>query len=136
VAIATGGNQSIGSANGDAVWAFSLKGQVHALWPPPPPPTVAGPTGPIAAGADKVEIGVNNIEYRYGPGRIRIKAGTTVTWTNGGDLPHTATDMEFKWDTGDIDPGQSKSVTFDAPGNYYYICRPHPWMYGQIIVEQ
>jgi quinohemoprotein ethanol dehydrogenase len=136
VAIATGGNQSIGSANGDAVWAFSLKGQVHALWPPPPPPTVAGPTGPIAAGADKVEIGVNNIEYRYGPGRIRIKAGTTVTWTNSGDLPHSATDTEFKWDTGDIDPGQSKSVTFGAPGNYYYICRPHPWMYGQIIVEQ
>jgi len=44
--------------------------------------------------------------------------------------------MEFKWDTGDIDPGQPKSVTFNAPGSYYYICRPHPWMYGQIIVEQ
>jgi alcohol dehydrogenase (cytochrome c) len=136
VAIATGGNQSIGSANGDAVWAFSLNGQVHALWPPPPPPTVAGPTGAVAEGVDKVEIGTSNIEYRYGPGRMRIKAGTTVTWTNIGDLPHTATDMEFKWDTGDIDPGQSKSVTFKEPGNYYYICRPHPWMYGQIIVEQ
>jgi quinohemoprotein ethanol dehydrogenase len=136
VAIATGGNQSIGSANGDALWAFSLKGQVHALWPPPPPPTVAGPTGPIAAGADKVEIGVNNIEYRYGPGRIRIKAGTTVTWTNSGDLPHTATGEKLDWDTGDINPGESKSVTFKEPGNYYYICKPHPWMYGQIIVEQ
>jgi quinohemoprotein ethanol dehydrogenase len=136
VAIATGGNQSIGSANGDAVWAFSLKGQVHALWPPPPPPTVAGPTGAIAAGVDKVEIGVSNIEYRYGPGRIRIKAGTTVTWTNSGELPHTATDMQFTWDTGDIGPGEAKSVTFADPGNYYYICRPHPWMYGQIIVEQ
>jgi quinohemoprotein ethanol dehydrogenase len=136
VAIATGGNQSIGSANGDAVWAFSLKGQVQALWPPPPPPTVAGPTGPIAEGADKVEIGTANIEYRYGPGRIRIKAGTTVTWTNIGDLPHTATAEKFEWDTGDIDPGQSKSVTFKEPGNYYYICRPHPWMYGQVIVEK
>jgi quinohemoprotein ethanol dehydrogenase len=136
VAIATGGNQSIGSANGDAVWAFSLQGQVHALWPPPPPPTVAGPTGAIAAGVDKVEIGTNNMEYRYGPGRIRIKAGTAVTWTNIGDLPHSATDIEFKWDTGDIGSGESKSVTFNEPGNYYYICKPHPWMYGQIIVER
>jgi quinohemoprotein ethanol dehydrogenase len=136
VAIATGGNQSIGSAVGDAVWAFSLQGQVHALWPPPPPPTVAGPTGPIAAGVDKVEISAGNVEYRYGPGRIRIKAGTTVTWTNIGDLPHSATEMQFKWDTGDIGPGEAKSVTFNEPGNYYYICKPHPWMYGQVIVER
>jgi quinohemoprotein ethanol dehydrogenase len=136
VAIATGGNQSIGSANGDAVWAFSLKGQVHALWPPPPPPTVAGPTGPIAEGVAKVEIGENNVEYRFGPGRIRIKAGTTVTWTNVGDTLHTATSEKFEWDTGDIGPGESKTLTFNQPGNYYYICRPHPWMYGQVIVEK
>ena len=50
IAIAAGGNQGVGSANGDAVWAFSLKGQVNPLWPPPPPTTVAGPTGPIADG--------------------------------------------------------------------------------------
>src|SRR5438093_2426948 len=60
VAIATGGNQMIGSGNGDAVWAFSLKGQVYALSTPPPPPTVAGPTGPITEGVEKVEIAKNN----------------------------------------------------------------------------
>jgi alcohol dehydrogenase (cytochrome c) len=136
IAIATGGNSLSGSANGDAVWAFSLTGQVHALWPPPPPSTVAGPGGAIAAGVDKVEISAGNVEYRYGPGRIRIKAGTTVTWTNSGDLPHTATGEKLDWDTGDINPGESKSVTFNEPGNYYYICKPHPWMYGQIIVEK
>ena len=43
IAIATGGNQLQGSAYGDAVWTFSLKGQLGPLWPPPPPPTVAGP---------------------------------------------------------------------------------------------
>jgi plastocyanin len=32
-------------------------------------------------------------------------------------------------------PGQSNKVTFDKAGIYYYICTPHPWMYGQIIVE-
>src|SRR6266478_5999425 len=109
VVIATGGNQGMLSANGDAVWAFSLKGQLGPLWPPPPAMTVAGP------------------------------AGTTVTFTNVGDTPHTATSFEpgkvGKWDTGVLEKGQSKTVTFSEPGNYYYICAPHPWMYGQVIVE-
>ena len=61
VAIAAGGNQGVGSANGDAVWAFSLKGQLNPLWPPPPPATVAGPTGPIA---DGVEHGQNRRQQR------------------------------------------------------------------------
>jgi alcohol dehydrogenase (cytochrome c) len=135
VAIATGGNQGVGSANGDAVWAFSLTGTLGPLGPPSPPQSVAGPTGPIAAGVDKVEIGNNNREYGYGPARIRVKVGTTVTWTNVGDLPHTATAEKREWDTGDLAAGQSKAITFDKPGVYYYICAPHPWMYGQVIVE-
>jgi glucose dehydrogenase len=50
VAIATGGNQAMLSANGDAVWVFSLKGQLGPLWPPPVPQSIAGPAGPVADG--------------------------------------------------------------------------------------
>jgi len=40
VAIATGGNSIQRSATGDAVWSFSLKGELGpAWWPPTPPPT-------------------------------------------------------------------------------------------------
>jgi len=43
IAIATGGNSIQRSATGDAIWAFSLKGQVGpAWWPPTPPPTGLG----------------------------------------------------------------------------------------------
>jgi alcohol dehydrogenase (cytochrome c) len=139
VAIATGGNQGMLSANGDAVWVFSLKGQLGPLWPPPPPLSVAGPAGPVAAGVDAINVGANNIEYSYSPSRTRIKSGTTVTFTNVGDTPHTATSFEKgkvgNWDTGVLEKGQSKTVTFSEPGTYYYICTPHPWMYGQVIVE-
>ena len=139
IAVAAGGNQGNGSGNGDAVWAFSLKGQVNPLWPPPPPLAVAGPAGPIADGENSIKIGAVNVEYRYFPGRTRIKPGTTVTFTNVGDTPHTATSFENgkigSWDTGVINSGESKTITFDKPGTYYYICSPHPWMYGQIIVE-
>ena len=136
VAIATGGNQSQLSANGDAVWVFSLKGQLGPLWPPPVPQSVAGPAGPVADGVDTIKIGDNNVEYAYWPGRTRVKAGTAVTFTNVGDTPHTATAFEKgNWDTGVLEKGQSKTVTFTEPGSFYYICTPHPWMYGQIIVE-
>jgi len=139
IAITAGGNQGVGSAFGDAVWTFSLKGHLTPLWPPPPPPTVAGPTGPIAEGVDTVKIGDNNIEYAYFPRRARVKAGTAVTFTNVGDTPHTATAFEHgkigSWDTGVLASGEAKAVTFNEPGIQYYICTPHPWMYGQIIVE-
>src|SRR5215471_4374316 len=139
VAIATGGNSLHGTANGDAVWAFSLKGQLGPLWPPPAPLTVAGPGGAVADGTDKVKIGDNNVEYAYWPARTRVKAGTTVTFTNVGDIPHTATAFDKgkvgAWDTGALNKGESKEITFKEPGAYFYICTPHPWMYGQVIVE-
>jgi plastocyanin len=43
--------------------------------------------------------------------------------------------MEGKWDTGVLAKGESNTVTFNEAGIYYYICTPHPWMYGQVIVE-
>src|SRR6266478_5400612 len=130
------GEQFVVIANGDAVWAFSLKGQVGPLWPPPPPPTIAGPVGPIATGVDTIKMGGNNVEYSFVPARVRIKAGSTLNFTNVGDLPHGATAwQEGNWDTGVLPNGQAKSITFAKPGNYYYICTPHPWMYGQVIVE-
>ena len=139
IAINTGGNSIQGSAYGDAVWAFSLKGQLGPLWPPPAPATIAGPTGAIAEGIDKVKIADNNVEYSYWPARARIKAGTTVTFTNVGDVPHTATAFDKgkigNWDTGVLAKGESKAITFSEPGTFYYICTPHPWMYGQVIVE-
>jgi len=139
VAIATGGNQGMLSANGDAVWVFSLKGQLGPLWPPPPPQKIAGPAGPLRDDVDEIKIGANNMEYIFFPCRTKIKAGTTLTFTNVGDTPHTATSFEGgkigKWDTGVLEKGQSKALTFSEPGNYFYICTPHPWMYGQIVVE-
>src|SRR5438477_7267973 len=149
VAIATGGNRLQGSAYGDAVWAFSLKGQLTALWPPPPPSTIGGPSGlpqrwpavlmaskPIATGVVTIKIGDNNEEFNYSPARVRIRAGTTITFTNLGKLNHDATAFaKREWDTGDLATGESKAITFTQPGVYYYICTPHPWMYGEVVVE-
>ena len=86
-----------------------------------------------------MKIGDRNVEYSFFPSRIRVKVGSTVTFTNVGDIPHTATAFEKgkvgNWDTEMLAKGESKAITFSEPGNYYYICAPHPWMYGQVIVE-
>jgi alcohol dehydrogenase (cytochrome c) len=137
VAIAVGGNQLQGSTFGYAVWSFSLNGKLAPVEGPPKPSTVAGPIGPIASGVDTVTISAGNVEYSYGPARVRIKAGQSLTFKNIGEIVHTATAMlTGDWDTGVLAKGESKTITFQKPGNYYYICTPHPWMYGQVIVEE
>ena len=139
ITIVTGGNSIQGSATGDAVWTFALKGNVQPLWPQPPPLDVAFPLGAIAAGVNAVKIADNNVEYSYWPARTRVKVGTAITFTNAGSIPHSATAAageEGKWDTGLLAKGESKTITFDVPGIHYYICTPHPWMYGQVIVEK
>ena len=119
IALTTGGNSIQGSAYGDAIWAFSLKGQANPLWPPP---AIAAGSGDAV---DKVKIGDNNVEYAYWPARTRIKAGITVTFTNVGDIPHTATAFDKgkvgNCDTGPLDKGEAKAITFSEPGTYFYI---------------
>ena len=99
-------------------------------------PAVLMASKPIETGVVTIKIGDNNEEFNYSPARIRIKAGTTITFTNVGKLNHDATAFaKREWDTGDLATGESKAITFTQPGVYYYICTPHPWMYGEVIVE-
>ena len=95
-------------------------------------PCAAGESGPLCDRAASIA----DVTKRFGPARTRIKAGTTVTFTNVGDIPHDATALkQSEWTTGALAKGESKAVTFNNVGIHYYICTPHPWMYGQIIVE-
>ena len=87
-----------------------------------------------AARAGDATVVIDN--FAFSPSTLTVKAGTTVTFTNVGDLPHDATALkQGDWGTGLLAKGESKTVSFMKPGMYYYICTPHPWMYGQIIVE-
>ena len=82
-----------------------------------------GPTG------DAVRIG----DFAFEPADLRVAVGTTVTWTNDHDQPHTATSAG-NFDTGAIQPGESKTVTFDQAGTFTYICSFHPFMTGTVTV--
>ena len=60
----------------------------------------------------------------------------TVTYfpVNSGAHPHTVTDRGGKFDSGDIAPGGTYSVTFQTPGTYRYYCKHHQGMEGTIVV--
>jgi LPXTG-motif cell wall-anchored protein len=65
---------------------------------------------------------------------VTIAAGESVTWTNKGNIAHTATATGGAFDTGNVAPGESKTVTLATAGTYAYQCTPHPWMKGTITV--
>jgi len=56
---------------------------------------------------------------------LTIPAGTKITWTNAGKLPHTVRANNNAFASGNIDPGASYSFTFAKPGTYAYYCEYH-----------
>jgi plastocyanin len=76
------------------------------------------------------------VDFDFSPRRLTVAAGTTVTWSNTGQRPHTATDRGGTFDTKPVAPGASAEVTLSTPGTYFYFCRINPAkMNGVLVVE-
>jgi len=143
VAIAVGGlSTQTASANGDMIWAFSLRGnrdhRIAQFEAPAPPPSQVSFnfTGLLKGEVPIVKSNaVKMIDYAFSPSRITVTTGTTVTFTNTGQQPHNAAGADLGgWDVGLLQGRETATVTFNKPGTYLYSCTPHPFMIGQIIV--
>jgi plastocyanin len=66
---------------------------------------------------------------------VTVKPGTTVTWTNGDDIPHTVVSKTGAFKSKVLDTGDRFSFTFAKPGQFGYFCSLHPHMTGTIIVK-
>jgi plastocyanin len=64
-----------------------------------------------------------------------VPVGTTVTWTNRDDIPHTAVSTDGVFKSKVMDTDDKFSFVFSKPGTYPYFCSIHPKMTGQIIVQ-
>jgi len=75
--------------------------------------------------------------FSFSPAQLSVASGSTVTWENRDDMPHTivndATPREFK--SAPLDSGEHFSQTFSKPGTYKYFCSIHPHMTGTIVVK-
>ncbi len=66
---------------------------------------------------------------------VTVSAGTTVTWINGDDLPHTVVANDKSFRSKPLDTGDKFSFTFTRPGEYAYFCSIHPMMTAKVIVR-
>ena len=88
------------------------------------------------AGATEVKIA----KMKFQTPEVKIKAGDTVTWSNTEALPHN---VHFKPGAGlekDVEgpmlrSNETFSIKFNQAGSYDYICTPHPFMKGKVVVE-
>ena len=93
----------------------------------------------IKSGASKQGCEAEN--NCYDPSEITVNSGTTITWTNNDDAPHTVSSgspsdgLDGAFDSSIINPGESFEATFDEVGEYDYFCQIHPWLTGKVIVE-
>ena len=66
---------------------------------------------------------------------VTVKPGTTVTWTNGDDIPHTVVSKDGVFKSKVLDSGDHYSFTFAKAGQFGYFCSLHPHMTGTIVVK-
>ena len=99
-----------------------------------PTPTTTTTASGGAAPAGTTAITIKN--FAFSPSTVTVAPGASVTVTNKDQVAHTITAVDGKFDTGDIQPGASK--TFTAPntaGSYPYICSIHQYMMGTLTVS-
>jgi plastocyanin len=95
---------------------------------------------PLAASAANTSAQIVNCagttSWCFSPKPIQIAVCSTVTWTNGTALTHTATSDTAAWGSGNIAPGATSSaISFLTAGTFTYHCAIHPSMTGSVIVS-
>ena len=86
-----------------------------------------------AESADPAKVVVK--DFMFMPTPLTVKAGSTVTWTNRDDEPHTVVSDTGLFKSGAMDTNENFSFKFAQPGTYQIHCSIHPRMVGTIVVE-
>lgn len=133
-------------------WQYQLQKELQKSSIDPPPMTGHPPPGhhpPTISPNNTISIVVNasfpNRELYYAPSPSTVSNGTMVNWTNDDPgVTHTVTSTNRTgtsttspriFDSGNMDPGDKFTFTFNSKGTYNYFCHLHPFMKGQVIVR-
>src|ERR1700745_2770849 len=91
------------------------------------PSGTASATGsPAVVAGDQVTID----NFAFAPATLTVKVGTTVTWTNKDEEPHTVAASDGSFHSPGMGTGATWSYTFSTPGKFEYVCSIHPMMHG------
>jgi plastocyanin len=79
------------------------------------------------------EVKIDN--FTFGPAELTVKAGTSITWTNRDDIPHTVVSTDKVFGSKVLDTDEKFAFTFSTPGTFPYFCSIHPKMTGKVVVQ-
>ena len=85
------------------------------------------------APAKAADVKIDN--FSFGPATMTVAVGTTITWTNHDDIPHTVVSTDGVFKSKLLDTDEKFTFTFDKPGTYPYFCSIHPKMTGTVKVQ-
>jgi plastocyanin len=90
---------------------------------------------PQQAASAATEVKIDN--FSFGPVTMTVPVGTTVTWINRDDIPHTvvSSDDPKAFKSKVLDTDEKFSYTFTKAGTFPYFCSVHPKMTGKVIVQ-
>jgi plastocyanin len=83
--------------------------------------------------AATAEVKIDN--FSFGPTALTVPVGTTVTWTNRDDIPHTVVSTDGVFKSKALDTDDKFSFVFTKAGSYPYFCSIHPKMTGTVVVQ-
>jgi plastocyanin len=79
------------------------------------------------------EVKIDN--FSFGPATLTVAPGTTVTWVNRYDIPHTVVSTDSVFKSKVLDTDEKFSFTFTKAGTYPYFCSIHPKMTATVVVK-
>src|SRR5215469_13872638 len=79
--------------------------------------TAGNHRGSLAAAHQKMErVEVKIDHFRFGLRELTVSVGTTVTWTNRDDIPHTVVSMDKVFKSKVLGTNERSSFKFDKAG--------------------
>lgn len=75
-------------------------------------------------------------QFQFIPEVLTVKKGDRVIWRNLDVVPHTATENDNRWDSGNLNQNDAWTLVAEAVGENEYICTYHPVMKGKLIVVE
>jgi plastocyanin len=99
----------------------------------------------LAPAADAANTRVSIANYAWSQPRVEVNLGEKVTWDwLGPDLAHSVTGIsanDLQWDSDPVtdspshQPGDSYTLQFDQPGEYFFQCKLHAAVRGEVVVS-
>ena len=90
--------------------------------------SVTAPAAPVAGDA----VSIDN--FAFVPQTLTVRMGSTVTWTNHDEEPHTVAASDGSFHSPGMGAQATDSHVFPTAGRFDYVCSIHPYMHATVVV--